>query len=158
MSQIAKSGDIVSVHYTGKLTDGSIFDSSAGREPLEFEAGSGMVIPGFDNGVIGMQVGEKKTVHIPVDEAYGPSNPDMIFTVNRLEIPENIPLEVGGTLNMHNGQQVIPVVVKSVSATQVELDANHSLAGKDLIFDIELVGIESAEGGIVVDYSEILPS
>jgi peptidylprolyl isomerase len=158
LSKIAKSGDTVWVHYTGKLTDGSVFDSSAGREPLQFEAGSGMVIPGFDNGIIGMTVGEKKTVHIPFQDAYGPSDPNNIFTVNRLEIPENIPLEVGGTLNMHDGQQVIQVVVKSITATQVELDANMPLAGKDLIFDIELVEVEDGNAPIEVEYSDISPN
>jgi peptidylprolyl isomerase len=154
---VAKSGDIVVVHYTGRLTDGSVFDSSEGREPLQFEAGSGMVIPGFDNGIIGMTVGEKKTVHIPCAEAYGPANPDMIFTVNRLEIPDNIPLQVGGTLNMHNGQQTIPVVITKLTALQVELDANMPLAGKDLIFDIELVEVEDGSSPIEVEYSDIQP-
>ncbi|AFK04985.1 peptidylprolyl isomerase FKBP-type [Emticicia oligotrophica DSM 17448] len=138
---MVKSGDKVAVHYKGTLTDGTLFDSSEGREPLEFQVGSGMVIAGFDSGVTGMSIGEKKTVHIPVEEAYGPVSEEMIFTFNRLDIPEDIPLEVGGTLNMHNGQQAIPVIVREVSATKVILDANHPLAGQDLIFEIELVGI-----------------
>lgn len=158
MNKVAKSGDTVSVHYTGKLTDGSVFDSSAGREPLQFELGSGMVIQGFDNGVLGMAVGEKKTVFIPFMEAYGPADPNNIITVNRLEIPENIPLEVGGILNMHDGHQVVQVTVSKVTATHVELDANMPLAGKDLIFDIELVEIEDANSPIEVEYSDILPN
>ncbi len=157
MNKTAKSGDTVWVHYTGKLTNGTVFDSSEGNEPLQFEAGSGMVIQGFDNGVIGMTIGEKKSVHIPVEQAYGPSNPEMIFKIGRLEIPENIPLEVGGTLMMHNGQQEIPVIIKNVNSFQVELDANHPLAGQDLIFDIELMEIEDNSAPIEVEYSDIKP-
>jgi peptidylprolyl isomerase len=138
---MVKSGDNVAVHYKGTLTDGTVFDSSEGREPLEFQVGSGMVIAGFDSGVTGMAIGEKKTVHIPVDEAYGPATEEMIFTFNRLDIPDDIPLEVGGTLNMHNGQESMPVIVREVSATSVIFDGNHPLAGQDLIFEIELVAI-----------------
>jgi peptidylprolyl isomerase len=101
-----------------------------------------MVIAGFDSGVTGMTIGEKKTVHIPVDEAYGPASDEMIFTFNRLDIPADIPLEVGGTLNMHNGQQSMPVIVREVTATKVILDGNHPLAGQDLIFEIELVSVK----------------
>lgn len=139
---MVKSGDIVNVHYKGTLGDGTVFDSSEGREPLQFTVGSGMVIPGFDNGVTGMVIGEKKTVYIPAEEAYGPVQEDMIFTFNRLDIPDDIPLEIGGTLNMHNGQQAMPVVVREITATKVKLDANHELAGKDLIFEIELVSVQ----------------
>lgn len=138
---MVKSGDNVAVHYKGTLTDGTVFDSSEGREPLEFQVGSGMVIAGFDSGVTDMTVGEKKTVHIPVEDAYGPASEEMIFTFNRLDIPDDIPLEVGGTLNMHNGQESMPVIVREVSATSVVLDGNHPLAGQALIFEIELVSI-----------------
>ncbi len=140
----AKAGDTVSVHYTGKLTDGTIFDSSEGREPLAFELGSGMVIAGFDNGITGMAIGEKKTVHIPVEQAYGPVNPDYTAVFPRNEIPADIPYEVGMQLNMHQDGtgQVMPVVVTEVTDTTITLDANHPLAGQDLIFDIELVGIQ----------------
>ncbi|UTA69895.1 MULTISPECIES: peptidylprolyl isomerase [Emticicia] len=139
---MVKSGDTVQVHYKGTLGDGTVFDSSEGREPLQFTVGSGMVIPGFDNGVAGMVIGDKKTVYIPAEEAYGPVREDMIFTFNRLDIPDDVPLEIGGTLNMHNGQQAIPVIVREVTATKVKLDANHELAGKDLIFEIELVSVQ----------------
>ena len=139
----AKAGDKISVHYTGKLTDGTLFDSSTGREPLEFEIGSGMVIKGFDEGVAGMSVGEKKTVHIPASEAYGDMNPEHMAVFDKAEIPSDIPYEVGMQLNMHQdgSGQVMPVTVVEVTDTTITLDANHPLAGKDLIFDLELVAI-----------------
>lgn len=139
----AKSGDNVRVHYTGKLTSGVVFDSSAGREPLEFTLGSGMVIAGFDSGITGMQVGEKKTVHIPVAEAYGPSDENLVFEFNRSDLPKDIPFEVGMQLNMHaDGEgQVVPVTVTSVSEDKISVDANHPLAGQDLVFEIELVSV-----------------
>ncbi len=139
----AKAGDKISVHYTGKLTDGTLFDSSAEREPLEFEIGSGMVIKGFDEGVTGMIVGEKKTVHIPAAEAYGDMNPEHMAVFNKAEIPSDIPYEVGMQLNMHQDGtgQVMPVTVVEVTDLTITLDANHPLAGKDLIFDLELVSI-----------------
>jgi peptidylprolyl isomerase len=139
----AQNGDKVRVHYRGTLQDGHQFDSSEGREPLEFQLGSGMVIPGFDLGVTGMAVGEKKTIHIPAEEAYGAANEELIVQFDRAQIPADIPLEIGATLNMHqegNGQ-VIPVVIREVTDAYVVLDANHELAGKDLIFELELVGI-----------------
>ncbi len=139
----AQKGDKVKVHYKGTLEDGRQFDSSEGREPLEFLLGSGMVIAGFDEGVTGMEIGEKKTIHIPSDQAYGPSNEELVIRFDRAEIPSDIPLEIGSTLNMHQdgSGQVIPVVVKEVTDAYVVLDANHELAGKDLIFELELVGI-----------------
>ncbi|HEV7347208.1 peptidylprolyl isomerase [Telluribacter sp.] len=140
----AQSGDTVKVHYTGTLPDGQLFDSSAGRDPLSFELGSGQVIKGFDDGVTGMEIGEKKTIEIPSEEAYGEINEDLVINFDRKDIPADIPLEVGTTLNMHQdgSGQVIPVVVKEVTSDTVILDANHPLAGKDLIFELELVGIE----------------
>ncbi len=139
----AKSGDKVNVHYTGRLTDGTIFDSSEGRETLEFELGTGMVIKGFDDGITGMIIGEKKTVHIPAADAYGEVNPDYLAVFPKAEIPADIPYEVGMQLNMHQDGtgQVMPVTVTEVTETSITLDANHPLAGKDLIFDIELVAI-----------------
>ena len=142
MAQV-KSCDKINVHYTGKLTDGTLFDSSEGREPLEFEVGSGMVIKGFDEGVTGMSVGEKKTIHIPAAEAYGDMDPNYLAVFNKAEIPSDIPYEVGMQLNMHQDGtgQVMPVSVVEVTETTITLDANHPLAGKDLIFDLELVSI-----------------
>jgi len=149
--QQVKSGDTVKVHYHGRLTDGTTFDSSAGREPLQFEVGSGMVIPGFETGVMGMQVGDKKTINIPVAEAYGPKNPDMIVAFPASEFPEDMELEVGMRLNMTNSEgHVIPVVVTEIGEENVMLDANHPLAGEDLVFDIELVEIGAAPSRIIM--------
>lgn len=140
----AQAGNTVLVHYKGTLPDGQLFDSSEGREPLSFELGSGMVIKGFDDGVTGMAVGDKKTVHIPNLEAYGPVNEEMIIEFPRNQIPAEIPLVVGETLNMHqegNGQ-VMQVVIKEVADDYIILDGNHPLAGQDLIFELELVDIQ----------------
>lgn len=139
----AKAGDNVRVHYTGKLTNGVVFDSSAGREPLEFTLGSGMVIAGFDSGITGMQIGEKKTVHIPVADAYGPADENLVFQFNKSDLPQDIPFEIGMQLNMHaDGEgQVIPVTVTDITETGITVDANHPLAGQDLVFEIELVGV-----------------
>jgi FKBP-type peptidyl-prolyl cis-trans isomerase 2 len=140
--QQAKSGDTVKVHYSGRLTDGTTFDSSSGRDPLEFKVGNGDVIKGFDEGVSGMSVGEKKTVHIPADEAYGQKDDSRIVEFPRANFPQDLEPEVGMQLNMTNGTgQVIPVMIIEVGPESVTLDANHPLAGQDLIFDIELVDI-----------------
>jgi len=138
----AKSGDKVQVHYTGKLKNGVIFDSSVDREPLEFTLGKGMMIPGFEAAVHGMAVGDSKTTTIPVEQAYGPVSEDMLVRVDRQEIPQDIELQPGLQLTMHqsNGQP-IPVVVKEITDTSVMLDANHPLAGEDLVFEIQLVNI-----------------
>ena len=140
---MVKIGDTVALHYKGTLNDGTIFDSSEGREPLEFEVGSGMVIKGFDDGVLGMKEGDKKSIHVKVEEAYGPSNEQMIFKFDRAGIPIDIPLEIGGTINMHDGQQAVPVIVKEVNESFVILDANHPLAGLDLNFELEMIRIKS---------------
>ena len=142
--QQVKQGDTVKVHYHGKLTDGTTFDSSEGREPLEFEVGSGAVISGFDNGVMGMQEGETRTINIPVAEAYGHKQEDLLmeFPINRF--PEGVKPEVGMSLNMSNGSgQSFPVVITEIKDDVVILDANHPLAGQDLVFDIKVVGIEN---------------
>lgn len=141
--QQAKSGDTVKVHYSGRLTDGTTFDSSEGRDPLEFKVGNGDVIKGFDEGVSGMVVGDKKTVHIPADEAYGQKEDDRIVKFPRTNFPPDMEPEVGMQLNMTNGGgQTIPVVIVDMDNENVTLDANHPLAGQDLIFDIELVDIK----------------
>ncbi|MBR9843415.1 MAG: peptidylprolyl isomerase [Rhodobacteraceae bacterium] len=138
----AKSGDTVRIHYTGTLSDGSVFDSSEGRDPLEFTLGSGQVIPGFDTGVTGMIVGDKKTIEIACDDAYGPVHEDARQDVPRAQIPAEIPLEVGIQLQMQSPTgQVVPVTVVAITEEAVTLDANHPLAGKDLTFALELVSI-----------------
>jgi peptidylprolyl isomerase len=138
----AKSGDSVKIHYTGTLEDGTTFDSSAGRDPLEFTLGSGQVIPGFDEAVTGMETGEKKTVTIPADKAYGPRNEEMVITAPREQVPPEINPEVGQQLQMAGpNNQPIVVQVTEVTDEHIVLDANPPLAGKDLTFDIELVSI-----------------
>lgn len=140
--QQVKSGDKVKVHYHGKLRNGETFDSSQGREPLEFTVGGGQVIKGFDDGVMGMQVGDKRTVEIEVTDAYGEKNEDMVVEFPKEQFPPDMKPEVGMQLMMNNGQgQSFPVVVKEIREDNVLLDANHPLAGEDLIFDIELVEI-----------------
>jgi peptidylprolyl isomerase len=140
--QQVKSGDKVKVHYHGKLQNGETFDSSEGKEPLEFTVGGGQVIKGFDDGVMGMQVGDKKTVEIEVSDAYGEKNEEMIIEFPKTQFPEDMKPEPGMQLMMNNGQgQSFPVLVKEVKEDSVLLDANHPLAGEDLIFDIELVEI-----------------
>lgn len=138
----AKKGDQVAVHYTGRLTDGTVFDSSEGREPLAFELGAGMMIKGFDAAVAGMEIGEKVTAEMAAADAYGESNPDLIFDIPKTNFPSDLNPQPGQQLAMSqpNGQQV-PVKVKEVKDEVVVIDANHDLAGKDLIFDIELVSI-----------------
>lgn len=141
MAQV-KSGDKIKVHYHGKLTSGETFDSSEGRAPLEFEVGSGMVIKGFDDGVTGMSVGEKKTVNIPYNEAYGPRNPEMVIEMPKDKFPKDLDIEVGMPLGMSDQQgHQFQVTIVEIKEEVVMLDANHPLAGQDLIFDLELVEI-----------------
>jgi len=149
--QEAKKGDKVKVHYQGKLISGETFDSSSGREPLEFEIGSGSVIKGFDEGVSGMKVGEKKTINIPVDEAYGERSEDMLIEFPKDRFPKDMEIKEGMQLMMSNGSgQNIPVIVTEVKDDAVILDANHPLAGEDLIFDIELIEIVGGKPLIIM--------
>lgn len=141
--QAVKNGDTVRVHYHGRLTNGTTFDSSEGRDPLEFTVGTGAVIKGFDNGVVNMTVGEKRTLNIPVEEAYGPKNDELIMEFPKANIPADLNPQVGMDLQMSNPQgQVFPVKVAAISNEFITLDANHPLAGEALIFDIELVEIK----------------
>ena len=141
----AKQGDTVKVHYTGKLRDGTVFDSSVQREPLEFAIGAGQVILGFENAVIGMSPGDAKTQEILSDDAYGPYSDEMVAEIDRQQIPEDVPITIGQQLQLQNSSgQVIPVVVKAVEQETVTLDGNHPLAGKDLIFEIQLVELSAA--------------
>ena len=140
--QQVKKGDKVKVHYHGRLNNGETFDKSEGRDPLEFEVGSGNVIKGFDDGVTGMTIGEKKTINIPHLEAYGPKNEDMIIEMPKDRFPKDMEIEVGMPLAMNDGQgQQFQVVVTEIKEDVVMLDANHPLAGQDLTFDLELVEI-----------------
>lgn len=138
----AKSGDTVRIHYTGKLTDGTQFDSSEGRDPLEFALGAGSIIPGLEQAIIGMAEGDKDTVTIAADDAYGPRHAEAVQTVERSQIPDHVELAVGGQLQAQapSGQQLLLTVVEVTEET-VTLDANHPLAGEDLVFEVELVAI-----------------
>jgi peptidylprolyl isomerase len=139
-----KSGDVVRVHYTGTLEDGSQFESSVGRAPLVFTVGAGQMIAGFDAGVVGMAVGEKKTILIDPDHGYGQKDPTAIIEFPSSNIPEGMAVEVGMKLNLQNQYgQPVPVVVIEVKEEVIIMDANHFLAGKDLTFDVEIVEIVS---------------
>jgi FKBP-type peptidyl-prolyl cis-trans isomerase 2 len=138
----AKNGDTVKVHYTGKLEDGTVFDSSRERDPLEFTLGQGQIIPGFEEAVVGMSPGESTSAEVPADKAYGPHNKELIVEVNREQFPEHLDPQPDQQLQMRRPDgQIIVVKVTDVSETNVTLDANHPLAGEDLTFDIELVEI-----------------
>jgi peptidylprolyl isomerase len=141
--QQVKSGDAVKVHYTGKLTNGEQFDSSMGREPLAFTVGAGQMIKGFDAAMPGMTVGEKKTITIAAVDAYGERSEEAIIPFPVENVPPDMKLEVGMTLSLNNEMgQPFPVVVSEIKEDVIILDANHFLAGKELVFDIELVEIE----------------
>lgn len=141
MEQV-KEGDVVRVHYTGKLTNGEQFDSSTGREPLEFTVGAGQMIKGFDNAMPGMNVGDKKTINISADDAYGQKDEQAIIEFPKANIPADMKLEPGMQLQLRNESgQPFPVTVAEIKDDIVVLDANHALAGKELVFDIELMEI-----------------
>lgn len=139
----AKQGDTVKIHYTGKLNDGTVFDTSEGRDPLSFTIGSGQVIPGFEEAVLGMSIDEKKNVAIPPEKAYGPRNEEMVISVPLDQVPSDIKPETGQRLQMQGpNEQMIVVEITEVNEENITLDANPPLAGKDLLFDIELVEID----------------
>ncbi len=142
MSQV-KDGDTIQVHYTGKLTDETVFDSSREREPLEFTVGSGQLIKGFDKAVIGLAAGQSTVANIPCAEAYGEPREDMVMEVPKTQLPAEIKPEIGMTLSagQQDGTQM-PVTIVEVAEDHIKLDANHPLAGKDLVFDIEVVSIK----------------
>ncbi len=139
----ARSGDQVKVHYTGRLQDGTEFDSSVNREPLAFTLGAGQMIPGFEQAVLGMVLGESKTTTIPADQAYGPRHPERMMAVERHHLPADLQPELGQHLHMtrQDGSEVT-VIVTAITETEVTLDANHPLAGHDLIFEITLVELQ----------------
>lgn len=137
-----KNGDKIKVHYIGRFTDGTIFDSSKDRDPLEFTLGEGQVIPGFEQGLVGLAVGDGAEIHVEPKDGYGESNPDMIAKVEKSQFPAEIKPEVGQTLEMEqpNGQ-AIPVRITEIEGETVTLDANHPLAGRALEFEVELIEI-----------------
>ncbi|KFB09581.1 FKBP-type peptidyl-prolyl cis-trans isomerase [Nitratireductor basaltis] len=141
----AKSGDTVRVHYTGRLEDGTQFDSSEGRDPLQFQVGGGQIIPGLEKQIEGMNEGDKATVTVPADEAYGPRDERQVQTVPRSAFPADLDLKMGASLQATTpeGRQ-IPLTVVGMSDDDVTVDANHPLAGHDLVFDVELVEIVAA--------------
>ena len=141
MSQ-AKAGDTVKIHYTGKLSDGTQFDSSAGRDPLEFALGSGQVIPGFDKAVDGMSVGESKSVTIAAEDAYGQKQEQLVQDVPKSALPDDLEPQVGMQLQSRSPDgQTLPLVVTAVGEDTITVDGNHPLAGHELNFEIELVAI-----------------
>lgn len=147
----AKTGDKVRVHYSGRLLDGTPFDSSAGREPLEFTIGAGQMIKGFDAGVVGMRVGDRKTLQIPPEEAYGPRDEEAVIEFPAENVPSDMKLEPGMQLSLRNQYgQPVPVVVMEVRADVILMDANHMLAGEELVFDVELVEIVGAKPLIIM--------
>ena len=138
----AKKGDTVQVHYTGKLEDGTVFDTSRERHSLQFTLGNGQVIAGFENAITGMNIGESKTAVIPVEQGYGPRRDDMIVTIKRDTLPPDLTAKVGQRLEITQADdQVMLVTVTGVTESSITIDANHPLAGKVLTFDLELVGI-----------------
>ncbi len=139
----AKKGDTVRVHYTGKLADGTVFDTSRERHPLKFTIGSGQVIAGFEQALIGMNPGDSKTTHIPPDQAYGEHRADLVITFSRNQLPQGMDPQVGQRLELtqENDQTVLTTIV-GVTDTELRLDANHPLAGKELTFDLQLAAIE----------------
>lgn len=142
MTQAAKPGDTLRIHYTGRLEDGTVFDSSEGREPLQFTAGSGEIIPGLDRGLMGLAAGERREVTVPPEEAYGQRHAERIQSVPRAAIPDHIPTEPGTQLSVETQDgATLQVVVSDRTDSHVELDANHPLAGRTLIFDVTLVDI-----------------
>ncbi len=138
----AKAGDTVRVHYSGFLDDGTVFDSSLDREPFEFTLGQGMVIPGFEDAVVGMDVGETKTVNIPSERAYGPYRDELLVSVERSQVPPNIEPDLGMELQIRTPEGTVTnVTITEMDEESITLDANHPLAGKDLILEIKLVEI-----------------
>ena len=138
----AKKGDTVRVHYTGKLEDGTVFDSSRSRHPLQFTLGNGQVIAGFESAITGMTIGESKTTVIPMEQAYGVRRDDMIVTVMRDQLPPDLDVKVGQRLEITQADdKVLLVTVTAVTDSSITLDSNHPLAGKSLTFDLELIDI-----------------
>ncbi|MCD4689014.1 MAG: peptidylprolyl isomerase [Desulfuromonadaceae bacterium] len=146
MSEAIKNGDTITVNYTGKFEDGNVFDTSEGKEPLKFTVGSGQLIKGFDDAVTGMVAGDKKTVTMTPADAYGELQDGMIIDIPKSQIPEDMKLEIGQRLHLRDPQgQPVPAMVAEITEESVKMDANHPMAGKTLIFDLEIVetGLEA---------------
>lgn len=142
MSQV-KENDTVKVHYTGKLSDGQVFDSSLEREPLEVTLGQGMLIPGFEKGIVDMKLNEKKTINIPVAEAYGEIQQELLYEVKKEQLPQDMAPEVGmGLASKGPDGKEVQFRVAEVNEDHIIVDANHPLAGKELVFDLELIEIK----------------
>lgn len=141
MSRMASQGDKVKVHYTGSLNDGTVFDSSREREPLAFQLGEGQLIPGFERAVLGMAIGESKEIKIPPHEAYGEHSKDLVRPVEKKYLPKDMEPQVGMQLQLGSNEDLTIVTIVGVDGEKVLLDANHPLAGKTLVFNIELVDI-----------------
>jgi len=145
MAEAIKSGDTISVNYTGKFESGEVFDTSEGRSPLKFTVGKGMLIKGFDDAVIDMNAGDKKTVTIPPAEGYGKRNEDMIVDMPKANMPEDMKVEIGITVQLADqAGNPVPATVHEICEDVIKMDVNHPLAGKTLIFDIEIaeIGLE----------------
>lgn len=141
----AKTGDTVQIHYTGKLDDGTVFDSSEGREPLAVTLGEGQVIPGFESAAVGMEVGETKETRIDVADAYGERRDDLLLDVPREQLPDDLEVEVGTQLQLQQPDgRAVPVTVAQLDDAKVTLDANHPLAGQPLTFELTLVAVQGA--------------
>ena len=138
----AKNGDKVKLHYTGKIKNGEVFGTSRDREPLEFSIGSGSILPGIENGIIGMQIGDNRTIELAPEDAFGPAQEGLTLDMKKSEFPENMTFTVGETIPMQrkNGNFIL-VMIKEVKEDTITLDANHPLAGRTLIFDVELLDI-----------------
>ena len=141
----AQTGDTVRINYSGRLTDGTEFDSSAGREPLQFTLGEGQVIPGLEAHVEGMEQGTRSTVTIPPEAAYGPRRPEAVQTLDRAKLPESLDVKVGAQLQARTSTgSVMPITVVDIDDTSIKVDTNHPLAGRELVFDVELVEVVKA--------------
>lgn len=146
MSEEIKAGDTISVNYTGRFEDGTVFDSSEAKKPLKFTVGAGQLIQGFDEAVVGMKLGEKKTINLPPEEAYGVHQDGMVIDIPKAQIPEDMKVEVGMRLHLRDPEgNPVPAVVTEITDEVVKMDANHPMAGKTLVFDIEIAetGLET---------------
>ncbi|MDR1856971.1 MAG: peptidylprolyl isomerase [Desulfovibrio sp.] len=140
-----KEGDTVKVHYVGTLNDGTVFDDSRDRDPLEITMGKGMLIPGFESAILGRDPGDTFSVTVSPEDAYGDRDPEMVFTVAKTQVPTHIPMEVGTPLQLSNEQGQMDVTITEIDEDEITLDANHPLAGKELTFKIEILSPEKGE-------------